>query len=48
MCHERGLAQGDVAPVSVTCWEHTIYLPGGLQIKGYKVIELVLYSAPVM
>eukprot|EP01044_Picomonas_judraskeda_P000976 COSAG03_NODE_50_length_16299_cov_20.189877_12_plen_67_part_01 len=24
MCHERGLAQGDVAPVSVTCWEHTI------------------------
>ena len=43
MCHERGLAQGDVAPVSVTCWEHTIPSRGPTDqgLQGYRVSSLL-------
>ena len=43
MCHERGLAQGDVAPVSVTCWEHTIPSSGPTDqgLQGYRVSSLL-------
>ena len=43
MCHERGLAQGDVAPVSVTCWEHTIPSsgPSDQGLQGYRVSSLL-------